>query len=84
MEPFIRFARLAPERPRFLSSRTIRAQPREFVKEQQQSLLRRLPSDAKLSPALDCWTPPLQRAFIAVTGYFLDRDWEYRELLLWL
>lgn len=78
----IHFARLAPGRPTIPSSKTIRARLREFVKEQQQSVLRRLPSNAKLSLALDCWTSPFQQAFIAVTGYFLDHDWEYRELLL--
>jgi hypothetical protein len=78
----IHFARLAPGRPGIPSSRTIRTRLREFVKEQQQSILRRLPSNAKLSLALDCWTSPFQQAFMAVTGYFLDHDWEYRELLL--
>ena len=38
--------------------------------------------DAKLSIALDCWTSPFRQAFMAVTAYFLDRDWNYREILL--
>jgi hypothetical protein len=37
---------------------------------------------AKLSLALDCWTSPFRQSFMAVTGYFLDWDWEYREILL--
>lgn len=41
-----------------------------------------LPEDAKLSVSLDCWTSPFQQAFMAITGYFLDQNWEYREVLL--
>jgi hypothetical protein len=60
----------------------IRTELQAFVKEQQQGLLRKLPLGAKLSLALDCWTSPFRQAFMAVTGYFLDQDWEYREILL--
>jgi hypothetical protein len=35
-----------------------------------------------MSIALDCWTSPFQQAFMAITGYFLDQEWEYREVLL--
>lgn len=41
-----------------------------------------LPSDAKLSLALDCWTSPFHQAFMAITAYFLDEQWEYRQILL--
>jgi hypothetical protein len=41
-----------------------------------------LPSGAKLSIALDCWTSPFRQAFMAITGYFIDLDWHYREILL--
>lgn len=41
-----------------------------------------LPLGAKLSIALDCWTSPFQQAFMAISGYFLDQEWNYRELLL--
>jgi hypothetical protein len=37
---------------------------------------------AKISIALDCWTSPFQQAFMAITGYFIDQDWNYREVLL--
>lgn len=37
---------------------------------------------SKLSIALDCWTSPFQQAFMAITGYFIDKDWQYREILL--
>jgi hypothetical protein len=52
------------------------------VKEQQQNLLQKLPPDAKISLALDIWTSPFRQAFMAITGYFIDEAWEYREILL--
>lgn len=41
-----------------------------------------LPTKAKISVALDCWTSPFGQAFMAITGYFIDIDWVYREVLL--
>lgn len=41
-----------------------------------------LPEAGKLSIALDCWTSHFRQAFMAVTGYFIDQDWNYREILL--
>lgn len=41
-----------------------------------------LPPNSKLSISLDCWTSPFQQAFMAITGYFLDQNWDYREVLL--
>jgi hypothetical protein len=70
----ISFARLAPQRPHIPTAKTIRARLRDFVAEQQQSILRQLPVDSKISLALDCWTSPFKQAFMAVTGYFLDHD----------
>lgn len=52
------------------------------VQEQQQSVLSKLPPRSCLSIALDCWTSPFGQAFMAITGYFLDRDWNYCEVLL--
>jgi len=60
----------------------MRVRLRDSVKERQQSLLQKLPPDAKLSVALDCWTSPFRQAFMAITGYFIDEDWEYQEILL--
>lgn len=45
-------------------------------------ILSELPPNAKLSIALDCWTSPFQQAFMAITGYFVDLEWNYREILL--
>lgn len=41
-----------------------------------------LPANSKISIALDCWTSPFGQAFMAITGYFIDIDWVYREVLL--
>lgn len=60
----------------------IRNRLRGFVTEYQQETLQQLPSSAKMSIALDCWTSPFKHAFMAITGYFLDQEWEYREVLL--
>ncbi|KAJ5742625.1 uncharacterized protein N7511_011357 [Penicillium nucicola] len=78
----ISFAHLAPQRPNIPTAKTIRARLRGYVAEQQQSMPRQLPGDSKLSLALDCWTSAFQQAFTAVIGYFLDNNWEYREVLL--
>ncbi|OQD74460.1 hypothetical protein PENANT_c174G02644 [Penicillium antarcticum] len=76
------YARLAPIPPSVPSRKVIRDRLRGFVIEQQQETLQQLPSSAKMSIALDCWTSPFQQAFMAITGYFLDQEWEYREVLL--
>lgn len=75
-------AQLAPTCPEVPSAKTIRRRLQSTVKERQQNILKGLPDGAKLSIALDCWTSPFQQAFLAITGYFLDKDWEYREILL--
>ena len=41
-----------------------------------------LPPYSRLLISLDCWTSPFQQAFIAITSYFLDQNWDYREMLL--
>ena len=79
---FFSFARLAPEPPSFPSRKVIRERLRGFVLQYQQETLQILPPGAKLSLALDCWTSPFQDAFMAITGYLLDKEWEYREVLL--
>jgi hypothetical protein len=79
----IRMAQSAPSCPQIPSGKTIRRRlQKSSVKEQQQGILRTLPTDAKLSIALDCWTSPFTQAFMAISGYFIDEDWRYREVLL--
>jgi hypothetical protein len=64
------------------SAKTLRRRLRDAVTIQQESQLQDLPEYAKVSLALDCWTSPFQQAFMAITVYFLDKDWNYREMLL--
>lgn len=78
----IEIASSAPTIPEIPSARTIRRHLQETVRERQDSLLQTLPEGAKLSIALDCWTSPFRQAFMAVTGYFIDLEWNYREILL--
>lgn len=73
---------MAPIKPGLLSPRSARRQLQLMVKEKQYKVLSDLPTGAKLSVALDCWTSPFQQAFMAITGYFIDKDWQYREILL--
>lgn len=73
---------LAPSFPEIPSAYMVRRHLQGLVQERQHTLVRTLPMDAKLSIALDCWTSPFRQAFMAVTAYFLDKDWNYREILL--
>lgn len=75
-------AQSAPSSPQIPSAKTIRRRLQSSVQQQQESILRKLPKDAKLSIALDCWTSPFTQAFMAITGYFIDEDWQYHEVLL--
>lgn len=75
-------AQKAPKKLNILSAKVARSRLRTTVIERHQSILESLPQDGKISIALDCWTSPFQQAFMAVTGYFIDTDWNYRELLL--
>ena len=78
----VELAQLAPSRPDIPSTTTIRRHLHTMVKERQQKLLQRLPPGGKLSIALDCWTSPFCQAFMASTGYFIDQEWNYCEILL--
>lgn len=64
------------------SPRTIRRLLDTTIHEQQHGVLSKLPEGSRLSIALDCWTSPFRQAFMAITGYFLDQDWNYCEVLL--
>lgn len=75
-------AQRAPSEPTLLRSRTAQRRLKKLVYEKHQTILSTLPPNAKLSIALDCWTSPFQQAFMAITGYFIDRDWNYCEILL--
>ena len=75
-------ARTSLSTPFIPSADTIRRRLSSTVKSRQQSVLQMLPSHSKISIALDCWTSPFSQAFMAITGYFIDSDWVYREVLL--
>jgi hypothetical protein len=66
------------------SARTARRFLDITVQKQQQTVLDRLPPRSRLSIALGCWASPFRQAFMAITVYFLNQDWEYREVLLGL
>jgi hypothetical protein len=78
----IQMAQSAPSIPDIPSAKTIRRRLQSSVEERQQNILQKLPDNAKLSIALDCWTSPFNQAFMAITGYFIDDDWQYQEVLL--
>jgi len=75
-------ARSALVPPVIPSVDTIRRRLGSLVKDRQQRILRTLSSDSKISIALDCWISPFSQALMAITGYFIDSDWVYREVLL--
>lgn len=75
-------ARCAPTLLIIPSADTIRRRLRSIVKDRQEGILRTLLVGSKISIALDCWTSPFSQAFMAITGYFIDADWVYREVLL--
>ncbi len=35
-----------------------------------------------MSLAVDCWSSPNKKAFIAITAYYISEDWKYKEVLL--
>jgi hypothetical protein len=78
----IEIAHLAPAAPEIPTAKTICRHLQETVKQRQDSLLQLLSEGAKISIAFDCCTSPFRQASMAVTGYFLDQEWNYREILL--
>jgi hypothetical protein len=79
---FVETIQLAQSQINLPSARTIRRYLNTAVQEQQQSVLSKLPKESRLSIALDCWTSPFKQAFMAITGYFIDQEWNYCEVLL--
>ncbi|KAJ6038847.1 hypothetical protein N7460_007564 [Penicillium canescens] len=75
-------AQKAPKKLDIPSAKVARSRLHSTVIERHRKILESLPEDGKISVALDCWTSPFAQAFMAVTGYFIDEDWNYRELLL--
>ncbi|KAJ5253812.1 uncharacterized protein N7525_007394 [Penicillium rubens] len=82
LQSLLRIAQSAPFPLEFPSAKTVQRRIRDTVKESHKTIIQNLPPNAKLSIALDCWTSPFSQAFMAITGYFIDKDWNYREILL--
>jgi hypothetical protein len=40
----------------------------------EKTLLKDLPDDAKLSIAVGMWQSPYEQSFLAIVGYFIDKD----------
>jgi hypothetical protein len=45
-------------------------------------LIAKLPPSGKISLALDCWTSPDYKPFLAITAYFIDESFKFQEMLL--
>jgi hypothetical protein len=43
---------------------------------------KRIPKSSKVSLTIDSWTSPNHLAFLAIIGYFITPDWEYKEIML--
>lgn len=46
------------------------------------ALVAMLQSSSKVSLAVDTWTSPNHLAFLSITAYVIDSDWQYREALI--
>ena len=74
-------ARNGPSLSIIPSAVTIRCRLENLIKNRQQNILRLLSPGSKISIALDCWISLFSQTFIAITGYFIDTNWIYREIL---
>jgi hypothetical protein len=66
------------------SSRILQQRMREMTTTYRESQLQDLPSDCHVSISLCCWKNAIGDHLMAVTAYFLDKEWRYREVLLGL
>jgi hypothetical protein len=79
---FIEMAQMAPHKPTLLYPRTAQRLLKKLVDEEHHTILSTLPPNAKISVALDCRTSTCVQAFMAITRHFIDREWNYREIVL--
>ena len=54
----------------------------ELAESSQYTTMESFPEHGKISIALDCWTSPDKKSFIAIIGYFITEDFHYYEILL--
>jgi hypothetical protein len=79
---FRRLVRMLSDEATIPSATYIRQQLENRVQFIEEHILDDLPAGAKISLAIDCWSSPHRLAFMAINGYFIDKDWQYREVLL--
>lgn len=79
---FIRSVYLVSSPPIISSATTIRRRLRDIIQNKQHSTLKTLSPESKISIALDCWISLYNQTFIAITGYFVNANWVYQEILL--
>ena len=65
-----------------LSQNTIKERLMELSQAVHRHLISTLPDDGKISIALDYWTSPDQKPFIAITSYYILTNFKYNEILL--
>lgn len=66
----------------FPSRNTIKQHLMELADISQDAMMKQFPESHKISIALDCWTSPDQKPFLAMTGYFITTDFNFQEVLL--
>ena len=54
----------------------------ELAESSQYTIIESFPEHGKILITLDCWTSPDKKSFIAITGYFITKDFHYHEILL--
>ncbi|CDM32672.1 Probable transposable element [Penicillium roqueforti FM164] len=64
------------------SLKKLRYYMHDIVTTYQELQLQDLPGDSKVSIALCCWKGPFGQDFMAITAYYFDKEWSYREVLL--
>ena len=55
---------------------------KKCVKKLKEIVLAELRSKTKISLTLNCWTSLNNLAFLSITEYFIDKNWDYWEILL--
>jgi hypothetical protein len=64
------------------SSKQLHQHMHDIVTTYEELQLQDLPGDSKVSIALCSWKSPLGQDFMAITAYYFDKKWGYREVLL--
>ncbi len=54
----------------------------DYVNNFEKTLLKDLPNHAMLLIAIDIWQSPYEQSFLAIAGYFIDKEWRLREVVL--